>query len=175
MQTTRHQSRRLTIACTDCRDRRDRRDPVSSHQSSDLDQSGNDYWIVSYTSLRPCERVRHADSLLDELNSAATRDPDFAIPHGVSVNPHTDLRQSWDTGLCSTVSLVRRPKIRELAEQIAVWTYFVSRCLPVCENREEDIDGIVSECSAIVGKARRASRRAAIYAKATSAESASRS
>jgi hypothetical protein len=59
--------------------------------------------------------------------------------------------------LPSPVSLVRRPKIRELAEQIAVWTYFVSRHLPVCENREEDIDGIVSECSAIVREARRAS------------------
>jgi hypothetical protein len=51
---------------------------------------------------------------------------------------------------------VRRPKIRELAEQIAVWTDFVSCHLPVCENREEDIDGIVSECSAIVREARRA-------------------
>jgi len=51
---------------------------------------------------------------------------------------------------------VRRAKIRELAEQIAVWTHFVSRHLPVCQNREEDIDGIVSQCSAIVREARRA-------------------
>ena len=56
----------------------------------------------------------------------------------------------------STVSLVRRPKIRELVEQIAVWSDFVSRYLPVCQNREEDIDGIVGECSAIVREARRA-------------------
>jgi hypothetical protein len=51
---------------------------------------------------------------------------------------------------------VRRPKIRELVEQIAVWSDFVSRYLPVCQNREEDIDGIVGECSAIVREARRA-------------------
>jgi hypothetical protein len=57
---------------------------------------------------------------------------------------------------CSPVSLVRRPKIRELAEQIAMRADFISRHLPVCENREEDIDGIVSECSAIVREARRA-------------------
>jgi hypothetical protein len=41
--------------------------------------------------------VRHADALRDELDSAATRDPDFAIPQGVSVNLHTDVRHSSGT------------------------------------------------------------------------------
>src|SRR5258708_26256259 len=53
-------------------------------------------------------------------------------------------------------ALVPRPQIGELAEQIPVWTYFVSRHLPICEDRKEDIDGIVSECSAIVREGRRA-------------------
>jgi hypothetical protein len=51
---------------------------------------------------------------------------------------------------------VRRPQIGELAEQIAVRTHFVSRYLPICEDRKEDIDGVVSECSAIVREGRRA-------------------
>ena len=46
---------------------------------------------------------------------------------------------------------MRRPKKRELAEQIAVWTYVVSRHLPVCENREEDID-IDANTRAIFGR-----------------------
>jgi hypothetical protein len=49
-----------------------------------------------------------------------------------------------------------RPQIGELAEQIVVRTYFVSRHPPICEDRKEDIDGIVSECSAIVREGRRA-------------------
>src|SRR6266436_10184447 len=56
----------------------------------------------------------------------------------------------------STAKPVRRPQIRELAEQIDMRTYFVSRHFPICEDREEDIDGIVSECSAIVREGRRA-------------------
>src|SRR5882724_10629487 len=99
MQTARNQSRRLTIAFTDRRDRSDRR--VHAFESSELRlyQSGNDYWIASYTSPRPRERVRHSDALCDELNSAATRDPDFAIPHGVSVKLHTDVGRVWGTSL----------------------------------------------------------------------------
>ena len=53
-------------------------------------------------------------------------------------------------------ALVRRPQIGEFSEQITVRTYFVSRHLPICENRKEDIDGIVSECSAIAREGRRA-------------------
>src|SRR6266853_6727837 len=58
---------------------------------------------------------------------------------------------------CAQLSaLVRRPQIGKLAEQIAVRAHFVSCHLTICEDREEDIDGIVSECSAIVREGRRA-------------------
>jgi len=77
-----NQSRRLTVAFTDRRDRWDRRAHAFESSELRLYQSGSDYWIASYTSPRPRERVRHADALRDELNFAATRDPDFAIPYG---------------------------------------------------------------------------------------------
>jgi len=65
------------------------------------------------------------------------------------------LQAGWSVGY---VIAALRPKIGELAEQIAVWTYFVSRHLPVCENREEDIDGIVRQRSAVIRETRRVLR-----------------
>ncbi len=52
-------------------------------------------------------------------------------------------------------ALMRGPHIGELVDQIAVRTYSVFRHLPICEDGKEDIDAIVSECSAIVREGRR--------------------
>ena len=54
--------------------------------------------------------------------------------------------------------IVRRPEVREFVEQIAVRPNLISCHLPVCEDREENVDNIVGECPAIVRKGRRAAR-----------------
>jgi luciferase-like monooxygenase len=41
--------------------------------------------------------------------------------------------------------VVRRPKVGERGEQIAVGSYLVLRHFPVCEDSQEGIDGVVSE------------------------------
>ena len=52
---------------------------------------------------------------------------------------------------------MRRPQVGELIKQIAVGPYFVPRHLPVCEDSQEGIGGIVGECPAIGREGRRAS------------------
>ena len=44
--------------------------------------------------------------------------------------------------------IVRRPQVWELGKQIAVGLDFVPH-LPVCDDSQEDITGIVSECPTI--------------------------
>jgi hypothetical protein len=46
--------------------------------------------------------------------------------------------------------VVRRPKVGERGEQIAVGSYLILRHFPVCEDSQEGIDGVVSERPAIV-------------------------
>src|SRR5690242_21336418 len=49
-----------------------------------------------------------------------------------------------------------RPQVRKLGCQIAVWPYFVCRDLSICEDAQEDVERIVGECPAVVGKRGRA-------------------
>jgi hypothetical protein len=53
---------------------------------------------------------------------------------------------------------VRRPEVGELNKQIAVGPYSVPRHLPVCEDNQEGISGIVGKCPAIGWEGRRAPR-----------------
>ena len=51
---------------------------------------------------------------------------------------------------------MRRPQVGELIKQIVVGPYLVPRHLPVCEDSQEGISGIVGECPAIAREGRRA-------------------
>ena len=52
----------------------------------------------------------------------------------------------------SSGCFVRWPYVRKLGDQIAMWPYLVFRHLPICEDAQERIEGIVRECPAIIGK-----------------------
>src|SRR6476646_5403638 len=49
---------------------------------------------------------------------------------------------------------MRRPEVGEFGEDIAVGPYVVPRHLPVCEDSQEGISGIVRECPAIAREGR---------------------
>jgi len=49
-----------------------------------------------------------------------------------------------------------RPYVRELGYQIGVRPYFVPRHLSICEDAYKNIERIVGECPAVIGKRRRA-------------------
>ena len=67
-------------------------------------------------------------------------------------------RDRHEVGATFTGSgIMRRPQVGELIKQIAVGPYFVPRHLPVCEDSQEGIGGIVGECPAIGWEGRRAS------------------
>ena len=53
---------------------------------------------------------------------------------------------------------MRWPKIGELGEQIAMGLYLVLDYLPVCEDGQKSITGVVGECPPIAWKARRTRR-----------------
>ena len=53
---------------------------------------------------------------------------------------------------------MRWPKIGELGEQIAMGLYLVIDYLPVCEDGQKSITGVVGECPPIAWKARRTRR-----------------
>jgi len=83
MQATRNQSRRVTIAFTDCRDRRDRRVPrFESSEQASISQE-------TITGLRHTHRralVRESGMPMRSGMSSlrrTTRDPDSAIPQGI--------------------------------------------------------------------------------------------
>jgi hypothetical protein len=59
-------------------------------------------------------------------------------------------------GLCGHVNSCTQPSevvwrayVRKLGEQIAMGPHSISRHLPVCENSQEGIGGVISECPAI--------------------------
>ena len=56
------------------------------------------------------------------------------------------------------LGIMWRPQIGELVKQITVGTYFVARHLPVYEDSQEGIRGIVGECPAIGWEGRRVLR-----------------
>ena len=58
--------------------------------------------------------------------------------------------------LRSASDMVRRPEVRELGQQIAVRSYFVSGHLAIGEGRQEGIDGVVGECTPTRRERRRA-------------------
>src|SRR6267142_6275598 len=51
---------------------------------------------------------------------------------------------------------MRRPQVRELGYQIGVRPYFVPSHPSICEDAHEQIERIVGECPAVIGKGRRA-------------------
>ena len=63
---------------------------------------------------------------------------------------------SGGAGLTTRSGIMRRPQVGELNKQIAVGPYSVARHLPICEDSQEGISGIVGECPAIAGEGRRA-------------------
>jgi hypothetical protein len=56
------------------------------------------------------------------------------------------------------IGIVRRPQIGELGKQIDVGPYLVPGHLPICEDCQEGVGGIVGERSAIARKGRRTRR-----------------
>src|SRR4029077_17155407 len=61
-------------------------------------------------------------------------------------------------GVLSSLGLVSWPHVWKLEYQIAVRSYFVFRHLSIGEDANKNIERIVGECPAVIGKRRRARR-----------------
>ena len=80
-------------------------------------------------------------------------------PGSRSISPvRRPMREASAHDLAQPLGVVRRPQVGELNKQIAVGPHSVPRHLPVCEDSQEGIGGIVGECPAIGWEGRRAPR-----------------